>query len=253
MNTVTKINLSNLKKCDQVWAEMPENEKGRLCLKCNYTIIDFRDLTDSEVAAIHLFSKNKVCGLYSKEQMKKPRRKTNKLNNWSSLYIGLFTFLTFNSFGQKKVQQIKTEQTENKYDTTNRITDVKNNKKRSITTDSIFIFGKLTDEANNPLSFAMVIIKETKTGVSSDLDGFYRLNITKPLDSLKTLTIRYSSIGFETKEIKIDSTLILKDKNKTIDVKLTPNVQYYEYAVRVKHPLLKRIWYKIKNTFRRKQ
>ncbi|WP_127844574.1 hypothetical protein [Psychroflexus aestuariivivens] len=62
MNSVTKINLSNLKSCNQVWTDMRENERGRLCQKCQNTVIDFRNKSDSEVAEIHLFTEGKVCG-----------------------------------------------------------------------------------------------------------------------------------------------------------------------------------------------
>ena len=79
MNRVTKINLSNLKKCNQVWADMPENEKGKLCLKCSNTIIDFRKMTDSEIAETHLFSEEKVCGLYTKEQLAKPKKEEKNI------------------------------------------------------------------------------------------------------------------------------------------------------------------------------
>ncbi|AZQ43593.1 hypothetical protein [Nonlabens ponticola] len=79
MYRVTKINLSNLKQCDQVWTDMPKNEMGRLCLKCSNTIVDFRKMTDSEVAETHLFSEQKVCGLYNKEQLAKPSQEQKQL------------------------------------------------------------------------------------------------------------------------------------------------------------------------------
>ncbi|TXK71707.1 carboxypeptidase-like regulatory domain-containing protein [Mesonia sp. HuA40] len=255
MNRVTKINLSNLKKCNQVWADMPENEKGRLCLKCSNTIIDFRNMTDSEIAKTHLFSEQKVCGLYNKEQLAKPKQKEKniKINYWNSFYFGLFSFLSFSSYSQEKTESVKTEQTEKKYDLLNKTEKAEVKKKSTVKNDSIYISGRLTDNNSEPLPYANVIIKGTHTGVTSDFDGVYRLNITKEIDSLKKITLIYSYIGFVTTEITVDYEHLLQNKeNRRIDVEFKEG-EIIEFVVYERAPFHKRVWNGIKNIFRKKK
>tara|TARA_B100000929_G_scaffold290585_1_gene284732 strand:- start:17282 stop:18082 length:801 start_codon:yes stop_codon:yes gene_type:complete len=254
MNRVTKINLSNLKKCNQVWADMPENEKGKLCLKCSNTIIDFRKMTDSEIAETHLFSEEKVCGLYTKEQLAKPKKeeKNIKINNWNSFYFGLFSFLSFSSYSQEKAEPIKTEQTEKKYDLLNNSEKKQFKKKNAIKNDSIYISGKLTDNYSQPLPYANVIIKGTRTGITSDFDGIYRLNVTKEIDSLKEITLIYSYVGLETTEITVDYESLQNKENRTIDIEFKQG-RIIEYVVYEKAPFYKRVWNGIKNIFRKKK
>jgi len=76
---MNKINLTGLKKCDQLWDEMMPNECGRLCQKCNKTIIDFRKLSDEEMTKIHLFKTEPICGIYRSDQLEYPVSNSRKL------------------------------------------------------------------------------------------------------------------------------------------------------------------------------
>lgn len=69
--------------------------------------------------------------------------------------------------------------------------------KRSIQSDSRTITGKITDDAGESLPGVNVIIKGTTTGVTSDLDGNFQLNI----DPGSTLVISF--VGFETQEVEV--------------------------------------------------
>lgn len=256
MNSVTKINLSNLKNCNQIWADMPKNERGRLCQKCQNTVIDFRNKNDSEVAEIHLFTEGKVCGLYNKKQVQIPKRKkkTKKINLWNGIYIGLFSLMSFKSFGQnEKINTASTEQLEKDFDAhKNQKIDKNISSKRRIQKDSIYITGTLKDSEDLPLPGANVIIKDTRIGASTDFDGNYRLNVTKPLDSLGKIILSYSYIGYKTVEITIDSDSVKQKENRRINVKLNEG-EVIEYIVIEKAPIHKRIWYGIKNIFKKKK
>jgi len=41
----TKVNLSNIKDCGQVWDEMERCKNGRKCEQCKQVITDFRGMT----------------------------------------------------------------------------------------------------------------------------------------------------------------------------------------------------------------
>jgi TonB-dependent receptor len=80
--------------------------------------------------------------------------------------------------------------------------------------DTGSIAGSLTDKDfnNEPLAFANVIIKETSTGVTSDMDGLY---IIEDLD-IGIYTLIFSFIGYET--VEIDQIIVEKDKVTNVSV-----------------------------------
>ena len=61
--------------------------------------------------------------------------------------------------------------------------------------------GRITNERNRqPLAFVNVTINEGEQGVISDIDGRYDINSSKPI-----LKVKFSSIGYESKEITIEA------------------------------------------------
>jgi TonB-linked SusC/RagA family outer membrane protein len=77
------------------------------------------------------------------------------------------------------------------------------------------VTGTVTDPLNLPIPGANVIVKETKKGVTTDMDGKYSVSAS----SGETLMFTY--IGFKTKEIKIGNTnsynVALESENATLD------------------------------------
>lgn len=69
------------------------------------------------MAQTHAFSEQKVCGLYNKKHLKNPKKAKHHLmfNSFKSLYLSLFSFLTFNSLGQENIEtQKQSKQKKNK-------------------------------------------------------------------------------------------------------------------------------------------
>jgi TonB-linked SusC/RagA family outer membrane protein len=77
------------------------------------------------------------------------------------------------------------------------------------------VTGTVTDPLNLPIPGVNVIVKETKKGVTTDMDGKYSVSAS----SGETLMFTY--IGFKTKEIKIGSAssynVTLESENATLD------------------------------------
>lgn len=78
------------------------------------------------------------------------------------------------------------------------------------------ISGVITDKDfnNEPLAFANVIIKETSTGVISDMDGLYNI---KDLE-IGIYTLVFSFIGYET--IEVDHIIVKKNKVTNVSVSM---------------------------------
>jgi len=61
--------------------------------------------------------------------------------------------------------------------------------------------GKITDEVTRqPLAFVNVVVNDGLTGTMSDIDGKYSIGSNEPIRS-----VRFSSIGYEPKEIQLDA------------------------------------------------
>ena len=72
--------------------------------------------------------------------------------------------------------------------------------------------GKIIDERNRqPLAFVNVVVNEGQHGVISDIDGKYEITSNEPIEKVK-----FSSIGYESKEIKLQAN------QKKCNVTLTP-------------------------------
>lgn len=79
---------------------------------------------------------------------------------------------------------------------------------------SFVLNGKIIDEENRqPLAFVNVVVNDGLTGCMSDIDGKYSIVSDEPIHSIK-----FSSIGYETKEIKLQAG------QKKCNVALTPVV-----------------------------
>lgn len=63
------VDLAGLRRCEQRWDDMRPVDGGRLCGACERRIVDFRPLTDVEVALTHLGDAGPVCGIYSDAQL----------------------------------------------------------------------------------------------------------------------------------------------------------------------------------------
>ena len=62
------ININVPKPCHENWNAMTQNEKGRHCLVCEKTVIDFTTTSDEQIVKIFENSGN-LCGRFKKNQL----------------------------------------------------------------------------------------------------------------------------------------------------------------------------------------
>lgn len=77
------------------------------------------------------------------------------------------------------------------------------------TTKEIQITGTVTDEKGAPLVHVSVIEKGTKNGTSTDANGFFQLKVSKP-----NAVLQFSSVGFESVEVKLGGKVSVSIKMK---------------------------------------
>ncbi len=249
-HATNKINLSKLKRCNQIWDDMPVCEQGRLCEKCDHVIIDFRHKSDYEIAKIHTLTPGKVCGLYTKKQLK-PRKKLNQsFIRWKSACIGLMGFLYANPLASQiqsdtvKVVQVQSEN--NKPDSV-----YSSERQKAASRDSIIISGKVIDTSGEELWGTSVLLVNTTTGTITDLKGNYSLNLTEIFEKEDEIALEFSYVGFATRRIEAITRESLEHTNGVLDIVLEEGFTYYYGVVRL--PWYKRAWNKVKSVFRRKR
>ena len=197
-----KYNLSRLKKCDQYWDEMNPIVGGRLCGKCDKKIVDFSNMTFTDIAFFMAESKEPVCGFYLPEQLKQIKTAKSKL----PIVIGFTTLLTTATVSKAEnvCEQTELNATEKK-SVENPPVETLAQKVNQV--DTVYLIGNIqtfdtTQQINVPVSYATVIIKGSKTGVLTMDNGDFKLRYLPSNDSGKVYLI-ISSVGLETKEIEI--------------------------------------------------
>ncbi len=247
------LNLSKLKACNQYWSEMKPAEGGRVCAKCANVIYDFRDKSLSEIAKAHANKKGKVCGLYSSQQLKQGTSGTTNQKRiwWKALLVGVTYFFstgTAEATGNANKNSIEALQ---KADT--RIGSYAASGKftaGSHSSDSLTIRGKIKAMEGRESIFIAgitVMVKGTDIGTVTGLDGSYLLPLPDTYKSSDTINLIFSYIGYGTREIPVQLS-----NRENVNITLSPDQDIIEFYVSAaRPPLHKRIWYWLKNPFRK--
>jgi len=245
-----KYNLSRLKKCDQYWDEMNPVADGRICGKCDKKIVDFSNMTFTDIAFFMAESREPVCGFYLPEQLK--QIKTAKIR--LPIAIGLTTLLTTSTISKaEKVCELTEQNPKERKSDENLLVETLAQKVNQV--DTVYLIGNIqsfdtTKKTNLPVSYATVIIKGSKTGVLTMDNGDFKLRYLPTIDSGKIYLV-ISSVGLETKEIEI-----IYNGQKQIELG-TITLDKYKgeitefWVTAKKRSKLNRFWRKITKPFRR--
>jgi len=206
-----KLQLSIPEPCHENWHKMTPTQQGRFCNACAKEVIDFSMMTDSEVLNYFTtLSNEKVCGRALPTQLDRtitrPKESKKRLF-WYWNYIVMF-FMLFSKTNAAKAQGgVKAA------------TEFSPVKPADILTGDIMITswvvkGKVTDKDGNPVPYATVMIKGTKSGVSADLNGGFSIKV----NSGNILVI--SVVGFAEAEVPIirqqDLNIVLEKRGQQL-------------------------------------
>ncbi len=252
MQKIKKLNLSNLKKCNQYWEEMPPNERGRLCVKCQHTIIDFRDKTDMEIAEIHLSTKGKVCGLYNPEQLTYKDKKATRVNRLRSVYIGLMGLLsTVNIEAQTEADTIEIVESETAVSQQDSIGKAINQGDK-IVKDSFAIAGFVKGEDGGELIGASLTVNDTMMGTITDIHGWFFMKIPASFFNQEQVKLHCQYTGYMMKEIVLDRNNLKAESVNELNVILEEgDMLLTDFVIRAKRPWYQRIWNGMTKMFKR--
>ena len=204
-----KIQLSIPEPCHENWDTMSPTQQGRFCNACTKEVIDFSNMSDSEV--LNYFTKkkkdDKVCGRVYPDQLDRNiYAAAKKKKYWQWQYI-LTAFLFFMKPAKTKAQGMVVRMPADI--PLNIVTEdqKKHNGKK------IKISGVIKDEDGKPVPYASIKAVGSVVGAVADDQGKFSLHTET---GVKTLEI--SCLNYETREATInEKEIVLTKKVKVMD------------------------------------
>lgn len=192
--------------CARDWNSMRKEFSGKFCTQCSKTVMDFTQLSDVQVVEFLSQSKDKVCGRFTTQQLNRgmTQKNTNKSSGLNAVLAGILligtaqkVFPLENSTCAKPIFHDHSKPLGNK--------ETNNSETISPVTDSLknIVTGKVFDPAlKQTVPFVSLLIKGTKIGTVTDLDGRFKLII--PDSVLKgKIVLEFFYIGYKKTEIEI--------------------------------------------------
>ncbi len=208
-----KLQLQIAEPCHENWDGMTPVEKGKFCGSCQKEVVDFSNMSDQQLVAFFKKpSTGSLCGRFNNEQLDRnieiPRKRIPWLKYFFQIAIPAF-LLTIKASGQKARQETMGKIVPVCTKPLMGITVAVDNQKPVKPFEAPAaksIQGKIIDESGNPVAYASVIIKGTKTGVAADELGNFNIDIKNAgTKQAAGITLVVSSVGFELKEVAIDN------------------------------------------------
>ena len=242
-----KHNLRRLNKCDQIWDEMSPIPGGRLCRQCSRKIVDFSGMTHTEIAVFMSEQTGPVCGFYLPEQLPHHSGKIRSI----PLSIGFSTLLATTTVSHANAASEQPPVCRTDHASRINVSPLQASPAPK-PADSVLVRGIVqsydsTTKTYKPISYAAIIIKGLKTGVSTNEKGEFHLYVpTHP--EFPSPVLVGASVGYASKELTLPSDARQELDLGAITLQSQPAIEYY-IVVR-KRSRLSRFWRKITKPFR---
>jgi hypothetical protein len=182
--------------CHEKWQDMTPVEKGRFCASCQRVVHDFTRSSDREIASV-LTKESNACGRFQNNQLNReliiPKEKKPV---WIAAGAAVVSFLCLGANDAIAQTPVQTEQHQED--------QIALGKVALPTVTSRVVTGTVVDETGIPLPGANVIIRGTQTGVQTDFDGNFSIEV-KQGDVLE-----FSFLGYKTETITISESIMFK-------------------------------------------
>ncbi len=231
-----KITINIPKPCSENWNEMTIQEKGRFCLACQTTVIDFSKMSKEEIIEFFKNPPQKVCGRFKQDQLKTYQLETAKhrfLGHWFGLFLSYQVLALSPLIAQNPAEQAQT---------------IRQNP--SIYTPQKLVFqGRILDSLEkSEIPGGNILIKGTNVRTQSDAEGKFSLALEESYFLNNQVVVQISFIGFMTQEIMIEKDSILQ--NYEILLKADDRVLSGDVIVVVGAINNNNFWHRLKNKFR---
>ncbi|MBF4519284.1 carboxypeptidase-like regulatory domain-containing protein [Flavobacterium sp. ANB] len=199
------IKISIPKPCHENWLEMSPTEKGKFCSSCQKNVIDFTKASNREIILAYNENEN-LCDRFRISQLDRnimiPKEKKSI---WVIIAASVIAFLGLGNQTAKAQGNVRIEQTDK-----NRLNDSINIKSTAKNKYS----GIVLDENNIPLPGAYLMIKGTKIGTQTDIDGSFSIEAVKG----NILVVSY--VSYKRLELTLNEKLNFSIKMKMDEIEL---------------------------------
>lgn len=238
--------------CNENWNKMTPTEQGRFCGSCEKEVVDFTSMSKHDIQQYFInITTEATCGRIQNKQLVELNREEKTTSRFSLkpwwIAAATFLFIAKPGFTQGATHSVHTARLNKKPKISSAL--FRNNELQK----EIEIRGTLVDSlTQETLPFVTVIIKGTKQGCSSDIDGNFRLSFAKENRDSVIIEVRF--VGYETftKTVKLNKSLIELDTlNLTISETKLIGWSTEEYTTRgfivtdeINEPLMDRVSFK---------
>lgn len=182
--------------CHEDWKTMTPEEKGRFCMACQKTVVDFTNMSDREILQHFSNTTGNVCGRMHPDQLNRrvvaPREPRLP---WLKYFFQFTLPAVFVS--------MKTQAQDCKKPETVIVPKYKNDAAQllpaTLAESKFFVKGTVVNNSNEPIAFATVMIKGSNRGTTTDVHG----NFSLPCEDENKITLVFSYVGYEMKELAV--------------------------------------------------
>ncbi len=201
---MASIKLAIAEPCHENWNTMLPEDKGRFCLSCQKTVIDFTTMSDRQVFDYFKNYQGNTCGQFSTDQLNREvtKPKTSGIGRWKYFWqILLPAFFAFQKLDAQPKQRGKVAATSvckpvNEKPVTIRMGMVA--MPQQVQKPEYEIDGRIMNDKKEPVPFATVSASDGKYAIADSLGQFKMM-----LGEKASLTI--SQIGYAMQNFTIDS------------------------------------------------
>ncbi|WP_299551365.1 carboxypeptidase-like regulatory domain-containing protein [Seonamhaeicola sp.] len=176
--------------CSEKFNKFDKTKQGGFCNTYKKEVIDFRNMTATELIKFFEDNRSTTCGIFKTSQMKTYSQPSIPRKKRHSNYLTVLGFVVLSLFA---FQNMEAQQT-------NTPTEVKTSEQVGLLT------GTVLDHDNLPLPNMSIVLKGTKVGTTTNFEGEY----TFPQKLKEGDILIFSSLGYSPKRIKIgkDQTVL---------------------------------------------
>ncbi|TMM58149.1 hypothetical protein FEE95_01600 [Maribacter algarum] len=194
------IRISVEKPCPEKFENFSPTSDGGFCDSCQKEVIDFTTMTSEDILTHFSTNSGKTCGRFKPSQLKKYEPMMTSKSNNSFLSRGLaimsFSLLSLCAVSNLQAQEVASinAPTQTELSVLGRTVVM-----GDIAIEQYTVKGTVVDEENLPLAGVNVVLKGTRMGVVTDLDGKFEFPRALDIDDV----LIFSYIGYNPKEYTV--------------------------------------------------
>jgi len=219
----TSYSLSIPKPCHENWNQMTPENKGRFCLHCQKSVIDFSNMSDEEIIKTIQGSTN-LCGRFKTTQLSHPfvnQEYNYKWPNWKGAMI--VALLSLFSMKMSALQQRKVITTTQQPFLKSKLPAFEIMKGPDKPNKKVALSGQVVNSGTNePIIGAMLEIKSNNIQIEktiSDDEGNFMFNV----DNMEHIMLSCKYIGYNAVNINLDDSLV--HSNIPLKISLAPPME----------------------------